>query len=228
MELVLYIDIAISVVALISFIFGLRKYVGRRKPLYATMIVFGVGCILLGRSYTVFRILAGMPVVGIFHAGILGRVGVFAFFFSSNFGQVDSLVDDGSRSFIKYRIIAVSGILITAAIYALILLSPAGLAEKISDGLAAAMIAPASYFHVKHIIIPDVDYGVVRCLRGFNTVALLFGIFSMAELAVAAYGSVPEPLGLNAVLYCICGAVLCVLSGILIPVMDRGVRKWSK
>ena len=90
------------------------------------------------------------------------------------------------------------------------------------------MIAPASYFHVKHIIIPDVDYGVVRCLRGFNTVALLFGIFSMAELAVAAYGSVPEPLGLNAVLYCICGAVLCVLSGILIPVMDRGVRKWSK
>ncbi len=221
MEAVLYFNIAIGVVALISFIFGLRKYVGRRKPLYATMIVFGVGCILLGRSYTVFRILAGMPVVGVFHAGILGRVGIFAFFFSSNYGQIDSLVDDRSKGFVKYRIIAISGILVTAAIYAAILFSPANLADKISYGLAAAMIAPASYFHVKHIIIPDVDYGVVRCLRGFNTVALLFGITSMAELAVVAYG-------LDTVLCCVCCGVLCVLSGLLIPAMDMGVRKWSK
>ena len=37
-------------------------------------------------------------------------------------------------------------------------------------------IAAAGYFHLKHLMIPDVDYGVVRCQRGYNALGLCMGL----------------------------------------------------
>ncbi|MBR1833702.1 MAG: hypothetical protein IJ784_14945 [Ruminiclostridium sp.] len=220
MNSLLYLNIALTVFAAGSFIYGALHYLRPRKPLYASMIVVGVGCIMLGRIYLLSRLLAGLAITGIFHVGILGTIGAFGFFYSSNYGQIDSLVDDGSKDFMKYRIIAVSGILITAALYVAVLMSPASLVEKISDGVTAASIAAASYYHVKHIFVPDVDYGVVSCLRLFNILAFFYGALCMGEMAALAY-SAEIPL----IVIC---SLQCIVSAALIPVMDRGVRSWSK
>ena len=220
MEYYFYISIILLAAAAIGFFIGAPKYLRPRRPLYASMIVLGVGCIMIGKIYTFLRILTGLPVFGVFHVGILGTVGAFAFFFSANFGQIDSLVDSGDKEFMKYRIIAVAGILITGILYTFILLSPATTAEKFKTGIAAISIAAASYFHVKHILIPDIDYGVVSCQRGYNIIALIYGISCMLEMTATSYSS-------DILLFISC-ALQCAASAIIVPVMDKGVQKWSK
>lgn len=220
MDNLLWINIAAFVFAAAGFIFGATKYLKPRKPLYASMITLGIGCIMIGRIYTIARLLTGLAVTGVFHVGVLGTVGAFAFFFSANFGQIDSLVDDGDKAFAKYRLLAFSGVFLIAALYVLTFLSDAPNAEKITYGVTAISIAAASYFHVKHLLIPDVDYGVVSCQKGYNLLALLYGILCMLEMAITAYR--------NEVALIVVCVLECIVSGLLIPVMDKGVQKWSK
>ncbi len=204
----------------IGFFLGAGKYLKPRKPLYASMIVLGAGCITIGRAYSLLRLITGLEIEGIFHVGMLGTVGAFAFFFSANFGQIDSLVDDGSKQFLKYRFISLIGIAAAAVIYIFILFSPATAAEKVTDAVVFVTIAASSYFHIKHILIPDVDYGVVRCLRSYNACALSYGVLCMLETMAAANG-------FTAFMVTVC-LLQCAVSLLIVPVMDMGVRKWSK
>ncbi|MCR5165888.1 MAG: hypothetical protein K6C13_01520 [Oscillospiraceae bacterium] len=212
-------QLAAAVSACLGFLSGATKYLRPHKPLYASMIVLGTACIMLGHGYTFMRMITGLPVRGIFHVGCLGTVGAFAFFFSSNYGQIDSLVDDGSNSFMKYRALAFLSVILTAGLYILILLSPASNAEKFTDGIVTLSVAAAGYFHLKHIIIPDIDYGVVKCLRLFNVLALIYAVMCMAEMLISAYGR-------NDLLPAVV-IIRCILSVLFVPVMDKGVRKWS-
>ena len=106
-----------------------------------------------------------------------------------------------------------------AALYIPVAAGAANLDAKIGFGFTAVLIASACYFHVKHLFIPDVDYGVVRCQRGYNGLALCMGIVSMLEM-IALNLSVQWLLLAS-------GVVLCAVSLAITPVMDRGVKKWT-
>ena len=71
----LYLSLALTVAACISFVYGLYRFFRAKSPLYVRMIVLGVGC------------------------AMLSVIGCFLFFFSANFGQMASIVDDGSPKF---------------------------------------------------------------------------------------------------------------------------------
>ena len=107
----------------------------------------------------------------------------------------------------------------TAAIYLFILFGNAPVAEKIIDCIVFICIAAASYFHIKHMIIPDVEHGIVNCLRTYNILAFTYGILCTLEIAAAA----------NGIVFLRVAACLleCVVSVLLIIAMDKGVRKWS-
>ena len=100
-----------------------------------------------------------------------------------------------------------------------ILVSPTQIGFKVGCALSAIMMACACYFHVKHLFIPDVDYGVVNCLRGYNALALALSVMSLCELIALTYDW--------NVLLVISGAGECVAALMLVPVMDRGVKKWT-
>ena len=204
--------------AIIGFISGIR-YLNARKALYASMIVVGMSCIALARLFQCALLWTGGSLTEHFQVGSLGVMGAFSFFFSANFGQIDSLVDGGEAQYRKYRTIALVGPLCVAAMLIPILGSPAAVAFRISCAVVSCMIALACYFHVKHLLMPDVDYGVVRCLRGYNALALALSLFSMWELIALAWGS--------NVMLILSGAGLCVVSLTLVPAMDRGVKKWQ-
>lgn len=210
-------NLSILLCAGISFFSGFR-YLKNRKTLYASMIVLGVGCILLGRLFQCVRLLTGGSITDTFQVGILGTMGAFSFFFSSNYGQFDSLVDNGSGTFLKYRLISLIAPVCVAAMYAQVVFSPAKTPFKIGCGLACVVIAAACYFHLKHLLIPDADYGIVRCLRQYNATALCLAVLSVLELVAMAHGIewllIASGIGLGAV------------SLLLIPTMDRGVKAW--
>ena len=219
MQYVLIENIAILICSAAGFVFGAYRYLRPKKPLYASMIVLGLGCIMLGRLFQCVRVLTGTSLTDEFQIGILGIVGAFSFFLSANYGQIDSLVDDGGTGFRRFRAIAWCGPLVIAALYALIAAGPASIGSKIGCAIAAAVIARACYYHLKHLIIPDVEYGVVRCQRTYNALALCIGVSSMLEL-IAAYRDYSG-------LFLFSGTALCALCLLIVPVMDRGVRKWT-
>ena len=218
MNTLMTVNLAILVCAALGVLFGIR-YLLTRKNLYASMIVLGVSCLALGRLYQCARLWTGGLLTERFQPGILGIMGAFSFFFSSNYGQVDSLVDDGGERMKKYRRLGLIGAAYVIALTIPILVSPTQIGFKVGCALSAIMMACACYFHVKHLFIPDVDRGVVHCLRGYNALAVALSVLSLCELNALTYGW-------NAVLV-ISGAGECIAALLLVPMMDRGVKKWT-
>ena len=218
MKYLIFENIAVLVCSVIGILSGIR-YLNTWKTIFAGMIVHGVICIALGRLFQCALLWTGGMLTEHFQLGCLGTIGAFAFFFSANFGQIDSLVDGGEAQYRKHRIIALIGPIYVVSMLIPIMVSPATRVFKIGSGVVSCIIGAACYFHVKHLIIPDVDYGVVRCLRGYNALAVVLSVMSMWELIALAWSA-------DTSLY-ISGIGLCAASLALVPVMDRGVKKWT-
>lgn len=214
----LYLSFALTICAGISFGYGLFRFFKDKSALYVQMIVFGIGCAMLGRLFESLLILVKGELTGGFHVGMLGIIGSFLFFFSANFGQMDSLVDDGSPKFRKVRIIALAAPLVVAACWILIVSLEGFNEATISLGIVALFVALASYYHLKHLIIEDVSFGLIRSLRGYNLLSLVYALLCMLEVMVEGL-----PFFVT-VIVCVleCGVLL-----VFVPVLERGVKKWT-
>ena len=216
MKYLIFENLAVLACAAFGLLTGIH-YLNTKKALYAGMIVQGMICVALGRLFQCALLLTDGALPERFQLGSLGVMGAFSFFFSANNGQIDSLVDGGEKNSAKYRIIAALGPVCVLTMLVPILLSPASRTFKISCVVVSCIIGVASYFHVKHLLIPDVDYGVVRCLRGYNALAL--SVLSMLELIALAWSRAAMLYG--------AGAGLCVVTAALVPALDRGVKRWQ-
>jgi len=207
-----------GIVPAICFAVG-RKLIGKKRTLYLRMIIDGVGCIALGKVFVFTKAFTeGVYPMG-FHIGVLSTVGAMAFFFASNYGQINTLCDDGSPKFKKYRIISALAAVIFVLISAFIYTTIENKQDAVIFAVVAVFVALTGYYHFKLLIFPDVDFGVVKCLRAFNFTALLYSFSVLAE-----YYLITTELSnaLYAVMVC-----EIVLSAMLIPVTLRGVKKWT-
>jgi cell division protein FtsW (lipid II flippase) len=203
----------------VSFTYGVVRFFKKGKALYLQMIVGGLGCMMLGRAFQFVTLLTrGMLPEG-FHIGTLGIVGGFVFFLSANYGQMDKLLDDGAKENRKYRLLGLLAPLLMAGIYCLIFFFNPGLESMIVYGVMTAIIMFASYFNLKHFIFPDVEFGIIRSIRGYNLIALLLGVLSVGEITLLLWNKTVPLL----ILY----IAICVVSIAVVPVLEKGVKKWT-
>ena len=212
----MYFSLALTLAAGIGFVYGLFRFFRDESALYVRMIVFGVGCAMLGRLFATLLYLVNGDLFPGFNVGMLGIVGSFLFFFSANFGQMDSIVDDGSPRFRKTRIIALTAPLIVAALCVVIFVVYGFNEATIPFGIEALFLALASYFHLKHLIIEDVSFGLIKSIRSYNLLALVYAALCLSEVLVEGF----VPALIVTVLEC---AVLIAF----IPVLERGMKKWT-
>ena len=220
LNLYLVSNIITCVCAFIGFIFGGIKFFAPRKALYAQMITFAAGCMAFGRLYQIVRILTGGNILGEFQLGVLGVIGSLVFLFSANFGLMDTLADDGSKKFLKYRIIPAAAPAAAVAFYVVFFVfSDIETVPLIVAGVVTAIVSAASYFNLKHLIFPDVDYGVINCLKLYNLLALIFEFLCLAGMFayIRDYGTLALVTGI------LTGIVLLVMT----PAVERGIKKWT-
>ena len=166
-------------------------FIARKSPLYFRILALATMCYATVATY---RLLYHFCYGTYFQApGItfLGFFGCFLFLFSANFGQFDSFIDDRSKAFQSYRLIALIApavLFVFVVLYALTakdLIPTTALALTII-GFAPAI--PASYYNLKHLIMPDMDYSFTRGARSCNLFALLIEVFELMRLFASAVG----------------------------------------
>ena len=136
----------------------------------------------------------------------------------TNAGMMDGLVDDRSESLRRYRLLALLAPLTVVLLYLPMLLGQLPALAKGIHGVVALFAAAAAYYNCKHAIIPDVDFGVVRCVRGYNLLALAYAALYTGSMTARACGAGTVMLLLSVLI----GAdVLLIL-----PMLKRGIEQW--
>lgn len=216
----LVLSIILTVCAAIGFGYGLFRFFRDDEALYIRMIVFAVGCAMLGRLFETLQLLVSGSIGSGFHVGMLGVAGSFLFLFSANYGQMDSIVDDKSKTFRKTRLISVAAPAVVVAMWLLTVKAAGFNQTTVAYGAEAILIAQAAYFHLKHVIIKDVDFGLIRAIRNYNLLALVYAFLCMAEMLV-------KTINLPAVFFVIVYILQCGVMLAFVPVLERGVKKWT-
>lgn len=204
--------------SLAGFTYGTVVFLSKKTPLYAKMITGAVGCMMFGYLLAVIRRISGFEERA-FRIDYLSYIGVFLFLLTANEGIMDGLADDGSKGFRKYRLTALAAPLVIVLAFVPAALSEAPAVSKVFCGVIALFAAAASYFNFKHAIFPDVEFGVIRCVRGYNLLALAYAVLHMGTLASRANGAETVTLILSVLT---CADVILIL-----PVLKRGIERWK-
>ena len=89
-----------------SFIFGLKHFFKRGKPLFLQSITMAMGCHSLGTIYRLCWMLTSETAFEGFTPAYLGQIGFFLFFIAASYGQMDRIVDDGTPATRSSRFLA--------------------------------------------------------------------------------------------------------------------------
>ena len=165
--------VASFVIAAVAFWFGAVKLFTRKKPFYMKLLVCAAGCFMLEQQLLLINLWCGVHEV--FSIGMLGILGCNYFLLSANYGTLDKIVDDRAIENRSARLLAI----IAPLIIALLCLN-AFFAWKDKDIICDVMwmlmllpAIPASYFNLKHILLPEDAGGFLRATRNSNISALI-------------------------------------------------------
>jgi len=219
MKIDLIMNLWIFICSLAGSIYGLHNFFKEKKALYLKMITCGIMCMMFARLFQVISLITQGDLNQGFHIGMLGIIGTFMFLFSANYGQMDGLVDDRTN---KYRTTRITSLIAPALLfltYIFFINKVDNLELKIIQGIITLFMMQCSYYSFKHIIIYDVELGIIKSIRKYNILVLIYTFLNMFEV-IGLYANI-EPL------YIISCILIGIITLILLPVLKEGVDKWK-
>ena len=219
MDIVLIMNSWVFACALIGFIYGVKQFFKPNKPIVMQLITCAVACLMYARLFhVVYALVHGGEDLAL-DISVFGLAGSLLFILSANYGQMDSLVDDGSKKFLPTRIIALIAPIIVIVSYVFLFIEIDVTMYRIEMGIVIAFMIPCVYYSLKHIIIYDVSLGLIRSMRPYNILALMYAMTELVEF-FGEYFNI-EPLYIGSM------AVQGVIALVIIPVAKKGAMKWT-
>ena len=216
---VIIINSLVCACALTGFIIGSRNFSDKRMPLYLQLVTLALGCAFLGRLYNIVVIICDGAIPRTFNMGVLAAIGCFMFIFSANFGEMDSLCEKrlpGNRKFIWIGFAAPAVFAATAA--CIVVFSREDIMLRLAFAAVLVSVMLASYYNLKHLLIHDVDDGIIKSIRGYNLIALLLELLYAAEMAFDAF---ELEVGVSVVDILMSACLLAV-----VPVLKKEITNW--
>ena len=91
--------------------------------------------------------------------------------------------------------------------------------NRIIDGVLTAMMMLSVYYQTKQLIVPDVEFGILKSIRPYNALAIGMTLITELGMIFAAYDL--------AYLLMTVTVMLSAIYLVLIPVLGKGVEKWT-
>ena len=205
---------------LFSFIYGLKHFFKKGKPLFLQAITMAMGSHALGSIYHLCQSLAGDVLIEGFTPAYLGRIGFFLFFLTSSYGHMDRIVDDGSSKMKSCRWIALIAPICAALLYIPnCTIEDVLIQTKVVYALVWLPAVAAVYFNLKHAMLPDMDFGFIKAIKPYNILAVCLCISELICLTAWNYYSMVL-LVVSAVVF----GVLCICTMLA---AKKGVDRWT-
>ena len=200
-------------IAEFAFGYGAKKLFKKKKPMYLQILVCAAGCFAIQQLSYLINLWC--DVTAAVSIGMLGIFGCNFFLLSANFGTLDKIVDDGKGSG-KARRFALAAPVLMA-----VLTAAAFLAWWRKDRLCAVVwlvmlvpALPASYFNLKHILLPMDPFAFLGATKPCNIAALMFYILTAAYgICLAGMGSTVSGILSVAMSLSVLALSLCAIKG---------------
>ena len=203
-----------------SFIFGLKHFFKRGKPLFLQSITMAMGCHSLGSIYHLCLMLTNGTALDGFTPAYLGRIGFFLFFIAASYGQMDRIVDDGTSATRPSRYIALLAPVCAALLYIpTACISGLSTSAKVSILLVWIPSLISVYFNFKHTIIPDCDFGFLKAIKPYNAIAVGLGFAELLCLTARNYHH-----NVSIMITSVIFSVFCVA---IMIAAKKGAEKWT-
>ena len=205
---------------LFSFMYGLSKFFKKGKPLFLQSITMAMGCHALGSVYHLCQTLTTETILEGFTPAYLGRIGFFLFLITASYGQMDRIIDDGSKRIKPYRYVALIAPILAALLYVPnAIIEELPLPTKIATLMVWLPAVVAVYYNVKHAIIPDFDFGFIKAIKPYNILAACLGFAELLCLTAWDY--------FNDILLVISSFAFAILCVVMMLVAKKGAEKWT-
>lgn len=208
---------------LISFIYGIMHFFKKGKAVYLQIITIAMGCFALGNLHHLCQTMLFEEVFEGFTPSYLGHIGFFLFLITSNYGQIDGIVDDRSPATKKSRYIALCGPALAIILYIPNYLMEMPVSTKITYATVWIAASVSIYYNLKHAIIPDMGFGFIKAIRPYNIMAVLVSCVDLLYLTSWSYYD--YRFGCIAIL--ITSVVFSVFCIIMMRALKEGVKKWT-
>ena len=206
-------------IAVFAFGVGAGKLFKKGTPMYWQLYICAAGCFALRQLSETVNFLCGLR--GNISVGMLGIFGCNFFLLSANYGTLDKVVDDGGAENKPARLYALAAPVIMAA-----LTVPVFFAWRKSDAVCGALwllvllpVLPASYFHMKHLLMPLDAFELLRATRGCNLLSLGFYLLSVLYAVFCGRGNTAPAGGVS--------VLLSVSMLLLVGAANKGAKKWK-
>lgn len=203
-----------------GFVFGLHKCLTARKFLYFQMITAAIGCAAVTRLYNVVAMVCMNGLRSGFNVGLVGPISCFGLLFCAEYGALDSLVDKTEKKNRRAGLTALAAPLVLGAVSLLTVLNAENdVVYRIFILFTLATVCAASYYNFKHLVLSKEDNEMFFPLRKYNALALVTEALYVMEQVCISHGL--------SILFIITAVLLLAVSLIILPVLDKGVAKWT-
>ena len=159
-----------------AFGYGAVRLFRKGTPAYFQMYVCAAGCYMVEELWVVVNALLGSGSAdGLVTVRLFGFFGCLCFMLSANTNEFDKTVDAGKDK--KARATAFIAPAVLLALYALYAISPANVEPTAGIVMGFISVAPAlfaSWYSLKHLLLPEDAGGILKITKGIDVLALVF------------------------------------------------------
>ena len=216
-------DVIILIAMIFIILYGVKHFFQKGKAFYARLIILGMGCYTMGTLYHLCQTLTFDEVTEGFTSTYLGKMGFFLFLFTANYGQMDSLLDDGHPRFKKSRYTAIAAPIAAGILFIPCLFANAPFYTKLSFALVWICAIFSVYFNFKHTVIDDCGFGFAKAIRKYNACAVALTFIELIQLVFWNYYEIDGGF----IWIAITSTIFSVMAIITIINLKRGIDAWT-
>ena len=213
-------ELAPLAATLVCLVYGSIHFFKKGKPLFLQSLTLAMASYALSEIYHLCLTYTSEVVMEGFTPAYLGRIGFYMFFMTGSYGQLDRIVDDRTVKMRPARWLALLAPVCAALLYLPnYVLNDIPFSTKISYALVWIPALISVYFNLKHVLIPDLDFGFIKALKPYNVFAVCLGI---AELVCMTAWNYDNDIFLAVISIIV--AILCICTTVA---AKKGVEKWT-